>query len=205
MDIDCEENFLEENNERVQNYLDNNTNIKKKEIPNTNQQKNFFKNKLKSLKEEYLKNKKLQKPENISKSNIEIFRKLNQNALLLNRRYKLKTDLNEISKVTEFQNRHELIKDIFLINSNIRCSSYNEQLKMQKKICVRNLSNEIDSYRVKLEQFENMPNLLKVNLFYLSGFLNKLKPLQSGNSSSGNVNINGNGNGNGNMNVNVGN
>jgi hypothetical protein len=146
---------------------------------------NFFRNKLKIIKEEYIEEKNNENLIEKNEKNFEIFKKLNENSALLNRKYKFKNDSNELLKIFNFQNRHELIKDIFMINSHIRCSNYNEHQKIQKKHFVRGLSNEIDIYRNKMDQMENMPSLIKTNLVFLSNFLNKLKPtIQNTNSSS---------------------
>jgi len=145
----------------------------------THKRSTFFSNKLSEMKHNYLLDKAHHSKDNSqnAKESLEIFNQLNEGFVKAPKSSnvdKIRTEDNNL--IIEILNKHEIIKDIFLINNYIKYSNYSDQLKKQKRNLVKNFTNEIEAYRVHMKNNRNLSNPVKANLELLNSFLNKIKP-----------------------------
>lgn len=112
-----------------------------------------------------------------AQESLEIFNKLNESTIKGSRQnYTDKIRIEDYNLIVEIFNKHEIIKDIFLINNYIKYSNYSDQLKKQKRNLVKNFTNEIETYRINMKNNRSLSNPVKANLELLNSFLNKIKP-----------------------------
>ena len=176
----------ENNNENVDTNIHNlnhdvkaNSNNQNYKEHSQNKKNLFIKNQLKEMKQNFVNYKKNPELQNNSKESHEIFLKINE-SIVKNLKTNLLNIKNEDLKIVEdIKNKHELIKDMFLINNHIRSSSYNDTIKNQKRGLVRQLTIEIESYKNVMKNQRNLSSVVKANLELLNLFLTKVKPNQN--------------------------
>lgn len=139
----------------------------------------FFSNKLSEMKHNYLLEKAHHNKDasHNSQDSLEIFNKLSEATAKAPKASNTdKIRMEDYNLIVEIFNKHEIIKDIFLINNYIKYSNYSEMLKKQKRNLVKNFTNEIETYRQNMKNNRNLSNPVKANLELLNSFLNKIKP-----------------------------
>lgn len=175
------------NNINQQSYI-NNCNGTIKRVKNS-----FLSDKLKIMEREYNENK--ARLESNEKECLEMFerlnytepKKINENEALSktnksNTNISNKDEINlltneEMKIITEIRHRHEIIKDIFLINNHIKYSNYSDSQKDVKKLSVRKLTTEIEEYRNIIARNKKLLTpAVKANLDLLNYFFFKVKP-----------------------------
>jgi len=79
--------------------------------------------------------------------------------------------LRELNLIIEIFNKHEIIKDIYVINNFLKGSSYSDQTKNKKRNLVKSLIFEIENSKNNMKLIRNLAN--SVNRYGVKINLNK--------------------------------
>jgi len=163
------------NNKINGKWNDNNINQEK---TTHNKKSNFYSNKINEMKHKYLLEKAHQATDcyNKSQDSMVIFNKINEITAKTGKTNPEIKRREELNLIIEIFNKHEIIKDIYVINNFLKGSSYSDQIKNQKRNLVKSLTFEIENSKNNMKQNRNLTNSVKVNLELLNLFLNKIKP-----------------------------